>query len=95
MIGANAGNCGEPQELCGLDPDNAVQNDILFIDQNGIAKAEGGDRVADLTQVRRLNFTHIAHGSNEVTRRAVDKLEFRHKVVAYGGNRHGDVGELR
>ena len=95
MIGADAGYVGEAQELRRLDADDAVEHAVLLVDQNRIAKAQTADRGCDLPKMSRLDFAHIARRDDEVSRRTLDKLELRHKIVANGMWRRRGCGERR
>ncbi len=84
MIGADAGYVGKTQKLRRLDADHAVEHPVLLVDQNRIAKAQAADRVRDLSNMGRLDLTQLAGRDGEVSRRALDKLELGHEIVANG-----------
>ncbi len=94
MRGADTGYVGKAHELRRFEADDTVEHAVLLVDQNRIAKAQTADRGHDLRKVSLLNLAHVACRDDEVFRRTLDKLEFRHEIVANGMRSRRGGGEL-
>jgi hypothetical protein len=75
--------CKTDREFSRFDPDGSVKHGIIFIDQNGVAKAKSPDRICDFVNMHRLDRADIARRDQEIGRRTLDQRQLRQEVIAY------------